>query len=131
MTQDLQFWVHSTDAGLVNAASIELVRAKMGIEAVTNEMTLTLKISTIHVDEVKVLVDAIGGLNGFAIKTEINNSFRVIQPRLNRWLAGHPFALPTQVLGVFELTAITLDYYDGWVYAGLTPVFIGQSVEHS
>ena len=70
-----------------------------------------------------------GTLNAISIKLEINNGFRVAKPVINRVLQKKPFDLPTSFLGVFELTAITLAYYDEYIYAGITPKFVGVETE--
>jgi len=41
-TFDLQFWVHKTDGTLEYAAGLALEEAKLGFEALTSEMTLTI-----------------------------------------------------------------------------------------
>lgn len=60
-----------------------------------------------------------------SVKLEINNGFKVAKPFLNKLLASKPLNFPKNVFGLFELTAMTLSYYDDYIYAGITPIFIG------
>lgn len=79
----------------------------------------------LNVQKVDVVLDNIGDLHALTIKLEINNGFRVAKPIINKLLADKPLAFPTSVFGLFELEAMTLGYYDDYIYAGITPVFIG------
>jgi len=88
-------------------------------------MALTLQLTQFNVKTVTILNCAYGGLNPSSIKMEINNGFRVAKPFLNKLLRSKPIQFPTEVLGLFKLEAMTLAYYDNYLYAGITPVFIG------
>jgi len=95
-------------------------------------MSLTIQLTQLKVDSVKILNCAYGELSPTSIKLEINNSFRVAKPFLNKLLRSKPIHFPTEVLGLFKLEQMTLGYYDNYLYAGITPVFIGpQSVSRA
>lgn len=94
-------------------------------------MNLTLQITQLNVGKVNILADVMGTLSGFAVKLEINNGFRLARPIINRLLESKPIQFPTQVLGLFKLEAITLSYFDDYLYAGVTPIFIGPTITHS
>ncbi len=102
-----------------------LNNAAFGFVAPVVDMSLTLQISKINVDTVQVLQSNIGKLNALTIKLEINNGFRIVQPHLNKILANHVIHFPTNILGIFELTQLTISYYNNYIYAGITPIFIG------
>jgi len=74
-----------------------------------------------------VLYCAFGKLSPLSIKLEINNGIRVAKPILNSFLKSHPIKIPSKVLGVFELEALSLGYLNDYLYAGATPVFIGPT----
>lgn len=40
-------------------------------------------------------------------------------------LANVPLDFPTHVGDLFEFESINLGYYDDYIYAGITPIFIG------
>jgi hypothetical protein len=126
---DLQFWVHTTSGETVYAAGLGLSTVKLGVQAITDNMNLTLAITQLNVGKVTVLQSTIGNISPAQIKLEINNGFRVARPIINKLLADKPFAFPTEVLGLFELEALTLHYYDDYIYAGITPIFIGPPSE--
>lgn len=46
---------------------------------------------------------------------------------MNKWLRTKPIQFPTEIFGMFKLEELTLSYYDDYVYAGITPVFIGPT----
>lgn len=97
---------------------------KFGFIAPTVGMTLTVQLTTVNVDSVTVLRSTIGNLSAAAIKLKINNGFRIVEPTLNTFLSKKTVHFPTNVLGLFELTALTISYYNNYIYAGITPVFI-------
>lgn len=124
---DLAFWVHTTDGQIVEAAGLQLDDVKLGFQALTKDMNLTLALTQLNVGKVSVLNSTIGKLSPVQIKLEINNGFRIAKPIINGLLAAHPIPFPTNVFGLFNLEAMTLDYYDDYIYAGITPVFVGPS----
>lgn len=76
-------------------------------------------------NKVEVEQCAWGKLSATAVKLSINNGFRVARPILNKVLNAHPIDFPKEALGIFELQSMNLAYFDDYVYAGITPVFIG------
>ncbi len=124
-TLELQFWCYNTDGVLEQAAGLMLNNAAFGFVAPVVDMSLTLQISKINVDSVQVLQSNVGKLNPLTLKLEINNGFRLVQPRLNHILSNHVINFPTNIFGIFELTRLTISYYNNYIYAGITPIFIG------
>merc|ERR1719389_1628022 len=94
-------------------------------------MTLTLQLAQLNVGSVDILQCAFGRLSAVSVKLEINNGFRIAKPFLNRLLANKPIQLPkTAIFGLFRLENLTLNYYNDYIYAGVTPIFIApQSAE--
>lgn len=90
-------------------------------------MSLTIDVTSLNVGSVDVLYCSFGKLSAITVKLEINNGFRIIQPALNLWLSSLPLNFPTNVFGLFELEQLTLSYYDNYIYAGITPIFIGPT----
>jgi len=91
------------------------------------QLVLQLTLTQFNVEKVKILQCSFGKLNAVSVKLEINNGFRVAKPLINRLLTDKPINFPTQVGNLFKLEALTLSYYDDYVYAGITPVFIGPT----
>ncbi len=123
-TFELQFWVHMDDGTKSEAAALMLTNTKFGFIAPTVGMTLTVQLTTVNVDSVTVLYSNIGKLSAVSIKLEINNGYRVVEPTLNTFLSHKTINFPTNILGLFELRSLTLSYYNNYIYAGITPVFI-------
>jgi len=46
---------------------------------------------------------------------------------INEKLADTTITVPSNIFGVFELHNLTLGYFDSYLYAGATPVFLPPS----
>ena len=125
MTLDLQFYVTKTDGSQEMACELVLHDTKFGFIAPIDDMTLTIELTKVNVDSVDVVSDTFGKLSAVSIKLEINNGFRIFQGTLNSLLQAHPINFPTEVFGLFKLEQLTLAYYDDYIYAGITPIFLG------
>jgi len=126
-TLELQFWVTNSDGVLEYAAGLTLKDTAFGFIAPITDMSLAIEVTKLNVDKVVVLQCSWGKLNAVTVKLEINNGYRIIEPTLNHFLRKHPIQFPTNIFGVFELEQLTLSYYDDYVYAGITPIFIGPT----
>jgi len=73
-----------------------------------------------------LLIDSctFGNLSALKLKLELNNFLRYYLPHINTWLGTHPLALPSNIAGIFELSNLTLGYFDSYLYAGATPTFL-------
>lgn len=127
ITLELQFWVTKTDGTQEQAAALMLKDTAFGFIAPVSDLTLTIQTTKLNVDSVDVLQCAFGRLSGVSIKLEINNGYRIFEPTLNKVLSHKEINFPSNVFGLFELRSLTLSYYDNYIYAGLTPIFIGPS----
>jgi len=86
-----------------------------------------MQISTINVDKVKVNSCAYGKLNAVILKTKLNTAFLVVRPIVNSILATHDINIPTHLGKYFILSDLVLGYYNGFLFIGLTPTFVGPS----
>jgi hypothetical protein len=48
-------------------------------------------------------------------------------PHINAWLVNTPVTIPSNIAGIFELSNLTLEYFNNYVYVGATPTFIPPS----
>jgi hypothetical protein len=48
-------------------------------------------------------------------------------PHINSYLNTVPINVPSNIAGIFELSDLTLEYFDNYVYMGATPTFIPPS----
>lgn len=122
-TFELQFWVEKTDGTKEKAATLSLIDTDLGFTSTVNDMKLQIGLTQMNVKNVNVVDCTFGRLSAILIRTEINNGFRLFQSSINNFLAKKLIPMPRNILGVFELTALTLGYYDSYLYVGYTPVF--------
>lgn len=124
-TLELEFWVETVAGTKEKAASIRLIDTEFAFSALINDMTLALNLSKVNIDSVTILSCTFGRLSSLVVKTELNNAFRIFMPTLNTILAKRTITFPSNFFGIFNLTNLTLDYYDHYIFAGATPLFIG------
>lgn len=118
---DLAFYINATNE---LAASISLTNVDAGFSLVINHMNITLQFGRINAGHVDVLSCAWGTLNALQMKVTINNALRIALPLLNHKLVNKQIAMPTHVLGFFDLVDMTLSYFDDFLYIGITPLFV-------
>ena len=85
-------------------------------------MTASLQLATTNVDKVTVNSCTFGKLSSVLLKTELNNFFRIFTPIINADLRNNTFLVPSN-FGIMTLTALTIGYYNDYIYLGMTPVF--------
>lgn len=124
-TLDLQFWVELDDGSKDLAADMTLTDVSFGFSAVVSNMDVGIQLGKINIDSVKINSCSFGRLSAALIKTELNNFFRVFIGPVNSFLSARHIHVPSNYFGIFELNSLVLDYYDNFVYAGATPVFVG------
>jgi len=124
-TLTLEFWVEQTSGVPAMAADLRLNDVDFKFTALVNNMDVSLNITKVNIDSVDVISDTIGRLSALTIKLELNNGFRIGLPIFNKILAKHQISIPSNILGLFELSDLTLGYHNDYIYAGATPTFIG------
>ena len=97
--------------------------------ALVTDMNITLNITKINIDKVDVVSDTFGKLSALTLKLKLNNGFRIMLPLLNVFLSKFNVSIPSNILGIFELSNLNLDYFDGYIYAGATPTFLSPREE--
>ena len=128
-TLTLEFWVETTSGTKEMAASMRLIDTDFAFSALINDMTLAISLSKVNVDSVNILSCSFGKLSAITMKLELNNFFRIFMPQLNSFLAKKTVTFPSNFFGIFKLTNLTLDYYDHYIFAGATPLFIAPACE--
>lgn len=126
-TMDLEFWVNQADGTLDLATSLTLTDLQFKFSAITEDMTVLMSINKINIDKLTVNSCAFGRLSAVTLKVELNNGFRIALPLINKGLLNQPIQFPTNIFGLFELASLNLAYYDDYLYAGATPIFIGPT----
>ena len=111
------------------AAELSLNNIEFDFTALVNNMDVSLNVTKLNIDKVDVVSDTFGKLSSSFIKLKLNNAFRIGLPIFNMVMAKHTIPIPSNILGLFELSNLTLGYHDNYIYAGATPTFVGPSSE--
>ena len=78
-----------------------------------------------HVKELEIVSSTFFPyLNAETIRLEINNGFRFGRPFVNFILSLSPIPIPNNFFGLFELKDLVIDYFNDYIYAGATPIFL-------
>ena len=123
-TMEWQTWANKADGTKEMAASITLSQTAFGFTALVNDMLLGVQITQVYSGNVKVNSTTFGNLNALKLKLELNNAFKLGLGTINEHLAKMQIAVPSNIAGIFELHNLTLGYYDNYLYAGATPIFL-------
>jgi len=126
-TLALEFWVEPEGAATEMAADLTLNDIDFKFTALVNNMDVSLNITKLNIDTIDVISDTFGRLSSAALKLKLNNAFRLGLPFFNILLNSNPIPVPSNILGIFELSDLTIGYHDDYIYAGATPTFIGPS----
>lgn len=87
-------------------------------------MSISVQINNVSSSNLVVDSCTFAKLSALKLKLELNNFIRYYLGHINAWLANTPIVLPSNIAGIFELSGLTLGYYDNYLYAGATPTFI-------
>merc|ERR1711920_267297 len=72
--------------------------------------------------EIEVKTCSFGTLSTFKLKMELNVGLAVAAGPINKKLSA--LVIPSNILGIFELSDLVVGYYDGFLMAGATPTFL-------
>ena len=85
---------------------------------------MSLMIGEFRLHGVEVVDSRIGMLNPNTIRLKLNTVNSVIVTLSNIILKTWEVQIPNEMLdGLFHLKNLHLEYFDGYIYAGLTPVY--------
>jgi len=78
----------------------------------------------------KITADActFGTLHTFTLKLILNNAFRFGLPIINKILKTKVIDIPTHLGKYFELSDLTVGYFNDYLAVGLTPTFVRPKV---
>ena len=124
-TVNLRFWV-------VEAPEQEELAVELNLYNITNkvflnekpDLKMSLMVGEFRLHGVEVVDSRIGMLNPNTIRLKLNTVNSVIVTLTNIILQKWEVQIPNNVLGgLFHLTQLHLEYFDGYIYAGVTPVY--------
>jgi len=93
-------------------------------------MNISLNIAKVNVDAIAINYCNFGTLRAVTLKLELNNGFRILIPVINKMLSTHSIKFPSHIGPLFELSNLTLGYFDDYIYAGATPTFVAPKTEN-
>lgn len=125
---DMKFYVETAE-GVQLAAEIVVHDLVFSGSALINNMNITLSVSKFNIGSISQVSCAFGTLHTTAMKLELNNVFRLAIPSVNSWLTTEQVSVPSSILGVFELSDLTLGYFDDYLFFGATPTFYPHMTE--
>lgn len=88
---------------------------------------LGLEVNYFKVDSIDVVKSNVGRVSTLTLLVEINTGFKILVPIINSILTKFEVTLPSDILGLFTLSDLNLEYYDGYTYFGATPTFIAPT----
>ena len=125
-TVNLRFWV-------VNAPDQEELAVELNLYNITNkvflnekpDLKMSLMIGEFRLHGVEIVDSRIGMLNPNTIRLKLNTVNSVIVTLSNIILQKWEVQIPNMMLGnLFHLTNLHLEYFDGYIYAGVTPMYV-------
>lgn len=82
-------------------------------------------------DKIDIVTSTIGKLSAAKLKIEFNTVSRLAVPELNKFVSKYAVPIPKNIMGIFVLSNLFLEYKDGYIFAGATPTFIAPSAKPS
>ena len=117
-----QFYVDTIDGAKDLAVDLSLDKMIMEASILIDGFNVNGNFTKLKVQNVVVNTCSFGKLSTFKLKMELNVGLAVAAGPINKKLSG--LVIPSEVLGIFELSDLVIDYYDGFLMAGATPTFI-------
>lgn len=90
-------------------------------------MSVSIQIAEVKSSNLVIDSCSFGKLSAVTLKIELNNFLKIFMPHINTYLNKVPIVIPSNIAGLFELSDLTIEYFDNYIYAGATPTFIPPS----
>lgn len=125
----VKFLVVQADNSTEEAINVNLMNMMANVSvSATEDMKPVVKILAASVGYITETRSAVGHVNCTDLAKNINAVMSYGVEVFTAWFAtkADAFVIPTNILGLFELSDLTVKYHDGFIEAGLTPTFIPQ-----
>ena len=123
----LEFWVVTAPGIAEKASVLTLVDTQFSFTALVDNMDIAIDIQKIKLSNVVVNFCQWGRLSPAVIKIKLDSAFALGLPVVNHVLAKHPIPFPANIIPLFTMSNIVIDYYDDYIFVGMTPIFKGPS----
>ena len=127
-TVNLQFWPRFNGTTEL-AVEMNLVDIIFTGGIAVNNFIATAEISKFLVDKVNIVTSTIGNISAIKMKIEINTVSKLLVPEVNKFVSKYQVPIPQDILNIFILTDLFLEYKDGYIFGGATPTFLAPSAE--
>jgi len=125
----VRFLVENADKTISEAINIQLMdlMADVSVSA-TADMKPVVKVLEVSVGYISETRSAVEHINCTTLAKNINTALGGGITVFNAWFAtkADSLVIPTNIMGLFDLSDLTIKYHDGYIEAGLTPTFIPQ-----
>lgn len=111
------------------AASVTLANTKLGFTAIVNNMNVTLQLQAIKSVDIVVNECTYGTISAYTFKLKLNFLFTTFKVFINKLIGTKNIVVPSHIGNLFTLSDLYIEYYNGYIYAGATPTFIGSPAE--
>ena len=118
----LQFFVETTNGTTDLAVDLDLSQIVADATILIDGFNVTGNFTKLKVQNLAVNYCSFGKISTFQLKIELNVGLAVAAGPLNKAL--NTLVIPDNVLGIFQLSDLVIDYYDGFLFAGATPTFL-------
>jgi hypothetical protein len=126
---NVSFWAE-TETGEELALEIAINGIQLNATFTITNFILGLNVGSLHIDSIDVVSSAVGRVSTLTLLVEINTGILVVVPFINDWLNQFEVSIPDNILGIFSLSDLYLEYFDGYIYGGATPTFIAPTESH-
>ena len=122
----MRFYVDTVNATTELAVDISLSKIIADATILVDGFNITGNFTKLKVQTLAVNSCSFGKIGTFQLKIELNVGLAVVAGPLNKAL--NTLVIPDNVMGIFQLSDLVIDYYDGFLFAGATPTFLPQSL---
>jgi hypothetical protein len=123
----VRFLVEKADGTQAEAINVQLMdmMANVSVSA-TDDMKPVVKVLAASVGYITETRSAVGHINCTELAKNINTAMAYGVQVFTAWFAtkADSLVIPTNIMGLFDLSDLTIKYHDGFIEAGLTPTFI-------
>ena len=123
----VRFLVQEIDGTQTEAINVQLMEMMANVSvSATDDMKPIVKVLDASVGYITETRSAVGNINCTLLANNINTAMAYGVQVFTAWFAtkADSLVIPTNIMGLFDLSDLTIKYHDGFIEAGLTPTFI-------
>lgn len=90
---------------------------------IVENMAISVEVQNLFIGDIEIVVSKVGKLDVSDLKYYLNNAFYWGLPFFNELIADLAIVVPSELFGIFDLSDLTLTYFDHYIQMGSTPTF--------